>query len=509
MEQTATGASTEHPRLWRHKLLWRALYAVLGAVWIATAWWEAYKPLPPGTRTRGAWYTLPQRDVSVLTDLTAADAFDRPIVTQAIFDQVLAIVHHARQILVLDYYLFNPEHTAADVPYRPLSEELRDALIERRHEVPQLRVLFITDPVNTIPSASASSDLRLLRKAGVDVVVANIDRLRDANFMYSSLWRLAIRWWATGNGGPAWLPSPLDAQPQPVSFGTWARLINFKADQRRVIIGDDGHGGLVGIVGSADPQDASSNQSNMAARIAGPALEPLLKSELAVARFSGWKGSLPPLSLPPEGHPAASPPDAPARVQVLTEGAIGAALLDQLRSAGPGTSVDIAMFCIADRALVMALLDAARRGVSIRLILDPGKDGFGEPRSGIPNRPAATELVSASDGAIQVRWYRTHGEEFHTKLVMVHDAKRMWLLVGSADLTRHALDDYNLEASVAIEVPSGCPLATQTLQYFTTLWNNRATLGIEYTADFPLYADPAQTHYWLYRFLEGSGWASF
>ena len=53
------------------------------------------------------------------------------------------------------------------------------------------------------------------------------------------------------------------------------------------------------------------------------------------------------------------------------------------------------------------------------------------------------------------------------------------------------------------------PLASQTLDYFDTLWSNRASLGIEYTADFAAYADPGQGHYWLYRFLEGIGMSDF
>ena len=73
------------------------------------------------------------------------------------------------------------------------------------------------------------------------------------------------------------------------------------------------------------------------------------------------------------------------------------------------------------------------------------------PRSGIPNQPVASELVAASDGAIHVRWYRTHGEQFHTKLVMVYGPERFWLTLGSANLTRRNLGDYNLEANLAIE----------------------------------------------------------
>ena len=82
-------------------------------------------------------------------------------------------------------------------------------------------------------------------------------------------------------------------------------------------------------------------------------------------------------------------------------------------------------------------------------------------------------------------------------------------LAGSAQLTRRDLDDYNLEAAAAIELSREAPLAQQVLEYFGTLWANRAAAGIEYTADFAVYADPAQTDYWLYRLMEASGLSAF
>jgi phosphatidylserine/phosphatidylglycerophosphate/cardiolipin synthase-like enzyme len=294
-----------------------------------------------------------------------------------------------------------------------------------------------------------------------------------------------------------------------VSFGAFAQLLNFKADQRRVLIADDGRGDLVGLVGSADPHQASSLHSNTALRLKGPALAPLLTSEVAVAHFSGWQGTLP--ALPPAKAHELSTGTAPLRVQVLTEGAIGDALLTQVSRTAPADSIDIAALYLSDRKTIGALQDAARRGVKVRVLLDPGKDGFGRARAGLPNQQAASELVSTSDGKIRVRWYRTHGEQFHPRLVMIHSASREWLLLGSADLTRHALHDYHLEADVAVEMAAGNQLALQTRTWFDTLWNNRAVpgSGIEYTADFALYTDPAQSHYWLYRFLEGTGWAFF
>ncbi|HEV7607643.1 MAG TPA: hypothetical protein VGO61_09920, partial [Steroidobacteraceae bacterium] len=262
-------------RAWR-----RAVLIALLAVWGSTAYWQTHKALPPGTHIESPWRSATPGSVTFIADVTAADAYGRPVMSQAIFDEVLGVVRSARRFLVLDYFLFNSQRGAAtaDAPVRALSGELRDALVEQRQLHPDLRVLFITDPINDVYGGSPSADLEALRAAGVDVVVTDLNRLRDSNYLYSSLWRLGIQWWASGSASVGWLPNPLDEESGPVSFSAWARLANFKANHRKVIIGDDGKGGLVGVVASANPHDASSAHSNVAARVAGPALAPLLAS---------------------------------------------------------------------------------------------------------------------------------------------------------------------------------------------------------------------------------------
>jgi PLD-like domain len=510
--------ATRRSRVWR-----RAILLVLIALWLATAYWQTNKPLPAGVHVDSPWYPIAARDATFIADITSADAYGRPNQSQAIFDQVLNVVRSARKFVVLDYFLFNAQLTATEgaaPPVRQISGELRDALIERRRANPGLQVLLITDPINEVYGGVTSRDLGLLRAAGVAVAVTDLDRLRDSNYLYSSFWRLGIKWW-TGSGRSAgaygtsdhadappasWFPNPVDESETPLTFGAWARLLNFKANQRKVVIADDGHDGLVAIVGSAAPHDASSGHSNMALKLAGPATWPLLQSELDIARFSGWEGQIEaPVSRP-------DPPAATAsgsRAKVLTEGGVRAELLERLDSTVRGDGIDIAMFYISDREVIEALLAASSRGVNVRLILDPNKDAFGHAKTGIPNQPVASELVAASDGAIHVRWYRTHGEQFHTELATVYGPERLWLTVGSANLTRRDLADYNLEANIAAEVPRESALALQTLDYFETLWSNRASLGIEYTADFGYYADPSQLHYWLYRVMEGTGVSTF
>jgi phosphatidylserine/phosphatidylglycerophosphate/cardiolipin synthase-like enzyme len=477
------------------------------ALWAVVAVWNIFKPLPAGVSIRGSVVSTPLRDLQFLQDVTTRDAFGEPVVRQQIFDAVLRTIGQARDFVVVDFFLFNSQRGAAvDArPFRELSIQLRDALLARKRVLPELRVLVIADPINEVYGALPSRDFAALRGAGIDVVIVDLDELRDSNPVYSALWRITTRWWA-GSAGQGTLPNPLDAGPDRVTFGAWARLLNFKANHRKVVLADDGRGGLTGIVTSANPHDASSLHSNVGIRVSGAALLPLLESERALARESGWNDDWPDLELPP-GVPAS--PETTAQVQTLTEGEIGSAILRNIKGAGVGDSIDVAMFYLSDRDVVRALIAAAKRGVAVRVILDPNKDAFGRTKNGIPNRSVATELGAASEGAIKVRWFRTHGEQFHSKLVAIRTANEYWFTLGSANLTRRNLDDYNLEANLAASVPTGSEIAAQISGWFEGLWTNRGPPELEYTAEFGAFADPSQGTYWLYRLMESTGLSTF
>ncbi len=504
-----------------------ALLSVCGAL-LGLGTWHTAKPLPGGLRVASAPVAVDPGDVRLLFDITTADGFGRPVLQHAIFDETLAMIAAARRFVLLDQFLLNDHGGAAGDgaegrvqtrnPLRPLSSELVEAILAARLARPELRVLLITDPVNDVYGGQPSAALERLAQAGVEVVRTDLDRLRDPNPGYSALWRLAIRWWSSDGRGAGWLPNPLAEGPSRVTFRAWARLLNFKANHRKVVIADDGKGGLVGLVGSANPHDASSAHSNSALQLRGDALRPLLESELEIARFSGWRGqalpvpapAAPPAAAPSATSRAAVPPDSAATTaRILTEGAIRDALLERLSTTSSGDRVDVAMFYLAERNVIDALLEAARRGAEVRVLLDPNKDAFGRVRNGIPNRPVAAELVARSDGALRLRWYRTHGEQFHVKLVAITRDGRMWLTTGSANLTRRNIGDFNLEANLAVDTPAGSPVAQDAARWFDTLWNNVAPAGIEYTTDFGTYADPAQSRYWAFRIMEATGLSTF
>jgi phosphatidylserine/phosphatidylglycerophosphate/cardiolipin synthase-like enzyme len=173
-----------------------------------------------------------------------------------------------------------------------------------------------------------------------------------------------------------------------------------------------------------------------------------------------------------------------------------------------GDRIQMAMFYLSERSIINALRRAASRSVSVQLILDPNKDAFGIQKDGVPNRPVANELVEDGQGRIEVRWYRTHGEQFHTKLLTIHRDDKVFATLGSANFTRRNLADYNLEANAAFTVKAEAPLAQQLDSYFERLWQGDA-VNPEYTAPFGAYKDDSSARYWRYRLMEATGLSTF
>jgi hypothetical protein len=492
---------------------WRVLILLpLAGLWLGTAIWHTHKPMPPGTHVNGGMVPVADSSLQLLTDITASNHYGEMMSQQAIHAATLDLVLHAQQFLLLDYFLFNAQGGPAG-PLRyergmhPVALELTEALRSLRQREPAIPILVMVDPINDYYRGTPPDFLAALEQIGIEVVVTRLDRLRDSNPFYSSSWRLLAGWWLRPGINGRW-SNPLDAAGPDLTLGALLRIPQFKANHRKVVITGDGRGSLRGIVSSANPHDASSAHSNVALRFDGEALRPLLASELALARFSGWREQT---FQPFLASPAAAALPAPAgssRVGIATEGAIREVLLQRLAATGAGDSIDIAMFYLADRPVIEALLAAAARGAAIRVLLDPNKDAFGFEKSGIPNRQVASELIAASDGAIRLRWYRTHGEQFHAKLTAVRSGARLWLMLGSANFTRRNLADYNLEANVIVDTPASSQLATDVMSWFEMLWTNRPG-GTEYSADADVYAEPAQGRYWLYRFMEASGFSTF
>lgn len=481
------GRSAASPR----KRTWlRWAVAAAAACYAGVFLFNVVKPLPEGTSMAG-----PPRDPSgleFLYDLTFERAGET-VTDQRIFDRIFSMIDAAEDFVVLDMFLFNGEQ-GGERDYRPLAEELTDHLVARKKTHPGLTAVFVTDEINNFYGAYTSPEISRLRAAGVRVVTTRMTRLRDSNPAYSAAWRMAVAW--LGTGGPGWLPHPLSNTGRKVTARAYLKVFNFKANHRKLLVTERGC-----LVASANPHDASAFHSNVAFAGSGLICADLLESERAVAAFSGASVEEWPVYRGSEGETVGR-----GIVRLVTEGKIRESLLRDVRATGPGDRVDMAMFYVADREVVHALLDADRRGVAVRLILDPNKDAFGRQKGGIPNRQVAGELVSRSEGRIGVRWYDTHGEQFHTKLVLVTRGDWVTIFGGSANLTRRNLADYNLETDLRVQVPRESALAEGAADYFETIFANREAA---FTLPFEAYRDDSWIKRVVYRVQEFSGLSSF
>lgn len=488
----------------RRRLRKRWVIGALFAWWIGVGTWHTIKPMPPGTDVRTEPVALAPQQVAFLYDLTYADAYGQPQYEQRIFDEVFRIIDEAESFVIADFFLVNELMGAASEPHRPLSGEIVERLIARKQAKPELAVLFITDPINEVYGGMRSALLDRMRAAGIDVVVTDLEALRDSNPFYSSLWRIFVQWWGNAAQGGS-MTNPFTSEPRPITLRSWLALLNFKANHRKAIVADRSDNSLVALVTSANPHDASSAHSNVALRIEGGPASQIVASEMALARFSGWRGHI--YADAREEAPV-SDPEAP-RVSLLTEEAIRDHLLEAIGATRNGDAIRIATFYLSDRGVIEALLDAASRNVSVRLILDPNRDAFGRQKDGVPNRPVANVLVERSGGKIEVRWYRTHGEQFHTKLALIRRGEELTASLGSANFTRRNIGNYNLEANLAVTVPTSAPLAVELQSYFDRLWNNEGAPGTEYTAPFGTFRDDNRSRYWRYRLMEATGLSTF
>lgn len=461
---------------------------VLATLWSGMCLHGVSRPLPEGISYAGDEHRgVP---VEFLYDLTYEGDSGR-VVEQAIFERVFGMIDRAERFIVLDMFLFNGEH-GGDREYLPLARTLSERLVAKKQANPGLEIVFITDEINNFYGAYTSREIQDLRASGIRVVVSDLAKLRDSNPAYSALWRSFVQWF--GTGGKGLVPHPLTSSGRKVTLRSYLKLLNFKANHRKVIVTDQEC-----LAASANPHDASSFHSNIAFVTRGAPCTDMLRAEEAVIALSGDSLSASAVEPAPDSDQGIS-------AQYLTEGQIQRGLLEELRALGAGDRLDIAMFYLSDRTVIGEVLRAVSRGVATRIILDPNKDAFGRQKGGIPNRQVARELLTRSDGAIALRWYDTHGEQFHTKLVLAWRPDRVVAVGGSANLTRRNLDDFNLEADFKIRAPRDSRLATQLDRYFERLWTNTAG---HYTVGYEAYEDRAWLKRLIYRLQEWSGFSSY
>jgi hypothetical protein len=413
--------------------------------WLSLVFWNSAKPLPAGTHIVSQTSRLSDADVDFLYESTQqADVRAREI----------SAIDHAEQLIVLDL--------------SPLGAEQAQHLLARKRMRPNLKIVLVTDPANEAFGGTPSHTLASLEEAGIIVARVRLDRLRDSNPMYSGLWRLSFGWWS----------DPFDEAPGQATLPAWLRMRNLKADQRQLMVADDGSGGWTAVIAPA--------VAPAALMLRGPLARAIVAGELQVAAWSTDDDRLPP---PP---PTAARGVGSIDARFLTEGGIEGALLDAMAAASGGDRIYIAVDVFSERRLIVAALQAAARGAHLQVLL---------ARNLMPNQAVAGELRRDGAGRIEVHWSASGPAAAHPSLLVVQHRTDLWMNWSWAKFTRRDLNDLNLEAGVELRMPARSAPARAAIGYFAAAWSNSTPDAGD--------ADDSFIDYWRYRFAEATGLSSF
>lgn len=465
---------------------------------VAVGLYQTNKSLPGKLNYLGKEYLVNDSNIEFLYDLTYLNSNGEKQYKQNIFNTLLDAIDGAEQYILIDMFLFNSYTAKNGTFHKNLSKELTKRLLQKKKTLPAIVIDFITDPINTTYGGSISPELEQIENAGINVIITDLQKMRDSNFIYSSLWRTFIQWFGNSDRNGI-LKHPFSSTEDNVSLRSYLRLANFKANHRKIFVADSSKG-MITIVSSANPHGGSSQHSNIALLVRGDIWRSVYEAEQSVAMMSG--GSLSQVEFPSESIENRIN----ARIRVLSENQIKIAIIREISSENVSQKIKIAQFYMADRDIIKALLTASDNDVDIKIILDPNKDAFGYEKNGIPNRQVAHELVKKSQNRIQIRWYDTHGEQFHSKLFVSERVDRVTAILGSANLTRRNLDNYNLELDVLVTMEKNSETAKIINRYFNRIWNNENGL---YTVDFEKYEEDSLVKNIIYRIQEGMGLATF
>jgi hypothetical protein len=435
----------------RLQLITKITAVALLVAWLTVAFWNTVKPLPPGIRAMSLPARLAESDLEFVGAAAQPTAMGR----------ALNLVEHAEQLIVIDQ--------------SPLPREIAQALLLRRHLRPHLKIVVIVDPAPVAYGGTPPQDLQSLERQGIIVARVRLERLRDSNPIYSALWRMAFQWWS----------DPFEEAAIPDGVAARSRRLNFKADQRQMLVADDGTGGWISLTGAPESTTA------LIAR--GALAEDIMAAELSLASWSD-EDRLP--AVPPAHGRGFGTIDA----RFLTEGAIGAAVLDTLASLAAGDEVSLSTHQLSDRNVISALLHAAAHGARVQVLLDPVPS---------PNLGSAGELMRSDarrgdarrSGRIEVRWAADAANAPRSSLLVVRHGKDAALYFGSANFTRRNLADFNLESAMELRAPVLAALPRTFREHFAKRWAA--------AAEYHRYADESGPTYWSYRFAEATGLSSF
>jgi HKD family nuclease len=439
------------------------------------------KELPEQLNYESQTYTLHDEEIQFLSDITINTAAGA-VLEHEIFNAFHDAILNAEKFIVLDMFMFT-DLGASEGGFPTISRDLSLVILNQMEQFPDLNVWIITDHINTSYGSHPAPGIEVLEERGAEVVYAELDPLRDPVPIYSSFYRMFFQWF--GYGGSGWITNHFGPEEPGVSLRSYLKMLNTKGNHRKVLITEN-----EGIYTSANAHDPSGFHSNIGVRVTGSILEALLEAERRVVSYC--RGNDDNFPTPDQLTIEEQNGDGLLRAKVITEGKIFHEALNIINEANAGEALWLGMYLLSDPDIIEALENAAERGISVRMILDPNQKSFGSEKPGIPNIAVTHRIAPRDKENLDIRWYKINEEQYHSKILFL-DGSESKVLLGSINYTKRSFHENNLENNLLVKASEDAVFIEDVRDYFHRLWNNT---DHEYTLDYEDYQD---TLSWLRR----------
>ena len=529
----------------------------------------------------GVDYESPLRDsdnVEFHYDLTYLDKDGNIRYDRKIWEATYKVVDEAKDYLIVEMFLFNDIYNKDKEHYPEFAKEYTRRLIKKKMENPDLKVYVLSDENNNLYGAFEHPFITDMKKAGIDVIVVDIFKLKDTFPWYSPIWRTLIE--PHGNPqGKGWIGNFYGPMWPKLTLRNLLRALNVKADHRKIFLNEENV-----VISSANIHDPSYFHENVAISANGEIVKDVLQGLKHVAEFSGGKidvdekqgnqinnsqignlveneknlvnnsiennffedenekkvreiekkkedfveeetrrfaqtGKLPEKSQ--ESDDKKQQDDLKVgdvltrfddennkyKLQFVTEAKIGEHLDKDIENTKAGDEILMGMYFLADRGVVDRLIKASNRGVKIRIIFDRSRDAFGMSTNGLPNKPVSKKLKKKTKNKIEIKWYFTNNEQYHTKITLIKKTDgNVIIQTGSANLIRKNIRGYIMDANFRILTNANSKLTRDIYTYFDRLWENKDGL---FTVNFDDEPTTKASTDFMYKILDATQLGSF
>ncbi|ALA96649.1 phospholipase [Leptotrichia sp. oral taxon 212] len=483
-------------------------------------------------------------------DLTYLDKDGNIQYDRNLWDATYKVIDNAKDYLIVEMFLFNDLYNKDKEHFPEFAKEYTERLVKKQKENPNLKVYILADENNNFYGAFEHPFITSMKNAGINVIIVDIFKLKDTFPWYSPFWRTFIK--PMGNPqNKGWITNFYGDMWPKLTIRNLLRALNVKADHKKVFLNEKEV-----VVSSANIHDPSYFHENIAIYTDGPIVKDVLHNLQLVAKFSDSEINVDgsdrrmenimnsgsndktetdektlnsenqkennvkqinneeneqnvkeKTSINSEKNSITDTEGHTYKIQYLTEGAIGKHLDEDIDSLKVGDELLMGMYFLADKGVIDRLIRAANRGVKIRIIFDRSRDAFGMSTNGLPNKPVSKKLKKKTKGKIEIKWYFTNNEQYHTKITLMKKTDGNVIInAGSANLIKKNIRGYIMDANFRILTTQDSKISKDIYEYFDRLWENKDGL---FTLNFDDEPTTGGFSDFMYKILDATQLGSF